>query len=316
MSSVAVVIPAYNRPGYLREALASVAAQTQPAAQVIVVDDGSTEDLASVCAGFAGVTYIRQDNQGVSAARNCGIEAVTSDFIVFLDNDDRLHPHALATGLAAFGDDAGIGFVFGRAQPVDTSGDPVDWELPMQPAVADYASLLAGRHIIAPAAFMVRTAAVRAVKGFQRHMYAAEECDLWRRIARDWRIVFHARVIFDYRIHQGNTSSNAPRMLHGALQMHDSHWSFVQASGRADWVAAFHEGRRFWIHLYGPDLVPQAVRRLRAGQMADAMAAFKLATEHYPRGYLEYPIDRARWLVGAIRRRLVPRLPLSSGTGR
>lgn len=302
--TIAVVIPAFNRAAWLAEALASVRAQTLAADEIIVVDDGSTEDIGAVCAGFAGVQYLHQPNQGVSAARNRGLERVKSDFVVFLDNDDRLHPCALETGLAAFGGDPSVGFVFGRAQPVDAEGRAMHWDLPDPPREASYATLLAGDHIVAPAAFLARTRAVRAVGGFNRRFHAAEECDLWRRIARDWTVVHHGAVVFDYRIHGKNTSANAARMLAGTLEMQDSHWAHVSASGRADYVEAFHRGRRFWVQLYGPDLVPQAVRALGSLDLSTALRAFSLALRHYPRGFADYPVDRTRWLLRGVGRRL------------
>ncbi len=94
---ISVVIPTYNRAGVLAEALVSVLAQSHAAHEVIVVDDGSSDDTAAMVAcEFSEVTLIRQDNHGVSHARNRGIEAATGDWIALLDSDDRWHPDKLA----------------------------------------------------------------------------------------------------------------------------------------------------------------------------------------------------------------------------
>src|SRR5688572_12769309 len=85
--SVAVVITAYNGGQFLDDALRSVAMQTHPVDEVIVVDDGSQEDLSPFVARYPGVRLIRQHNQGPSAARNAGLAAATSDHILFLDVD-------------------------------------------------------------------------------------------------------------------------------------------------------------------------------------------------------------------------------------
>ena len=93
--TVAVIIPTFNHARFLAEAIKSVLAQTRPADEIIVVDDGSTDDPAAVVAKFPTVRLIRQDNRGLSAARNTGLRNCKASHIVFLDADDRLLPTAL-----------------------------------------------------------------------------------------------------------------------------------------------------------------------------------------------------------------------------
>jgi len=85
---VSVIVPVYNGGRYLRAALESVFAQTYRAIEVIVVDDGSTDDSGTIAQSFPEVRYIHQTNQGVAAARNNGIEAARGEFFAFLDQDD------------------------------------------------------------------------------------------------------------------------------------------------------------------------------------------------------------------------------------
>ena len=92
-----VIIPVYNKAHTLRRALDSVLVQTYRDFEVIVVDDGSTDDVDRVLASYHAPRVIHQKNGGVSAARNTGIEAATGDFICFLDADDRYERHHLAT---------------------------------------------------------------------------------------------------------------------------------------------------------------------------------------------------------------------------
>jgi glycosyltransferase involved in cell wall biosynthesis len=94
--TIAVVIPAYNAAGYIRRAIDSVLAQTRRPDEIIVVDDGSTDDTATVVQSYgSGVKLIRQANAGASAARNTGINAATSEWIAFLDGDDEWLPNKL-----------------------------------------------------------------------------------------------------------------------------------------------------------------------------------------------------------------------------
>src|SRR4051794_23346320 len=92
IGDVSVVVTTYQHAHLLGDALASVLAQTVPPREVVVVDDGSTDDPASVVAHYPGVRLIRQENQGLSAARNTGLRAATGARVLFLDADDLLTP--------------------------------------------------------------------------------------------------------------------------------------------------------------------------------------------------------------------------------
>jgi glycosyltransferase involved in cell wall biosynthesis len=96
-ATVCVVIPAYNAASHIRRALDSVLAQTRAPNEIIVIDDGSTDNTGEIAEGYGtAVRCIRQSNAGVSAARNAGIKAATADFIAFLDADDEWASEYLA----------------------------------------------------------------------------------------------------------------------------------------------------------------------------------------------------------------------------
>src|SRR5437867_3004984 len=122
MPSVAVVITSYNHAHFLADAIASVLAQTHRASEIIVVDDGSTDDVAAVVARYPAVKLVRQSNQGLAAARNRGLHEAHTDKVIFLDADDRLLPHAVAAGLGCFGRSPACGFVYGGYRRVFMNG--------------------------------------------------------------------------------------------------------------------------------------------------------------------------------------------------
>src|SRR5690348_13147078 len=98
MAPVSVIIPTHNRSDFLRNAITSVLNQTYQDFEIIVVDDGSTDNTSEVVANFSDerITFIRHDtNKGGSAARNTGILASKCDYIAFLDDDDEWLPDKL-----------------------------------------------------------------------------------------------------------------------------------------------------------------------------------------------------------------------------
>lgn len=95
MSTISVVIPCYNYGRYLNEAIESVLSQSRPPDEIVVVNDGSTDDTSAVVRRFSRVRLIEQDNQGVVRAKNRAIEEARSDYIFFLDADDTIDPTCL-----------------------------------------------------------------------------------------------------------------------------------------------------------------------------------------------------------------------------
>ena len=100
---ITCIIPVFNGERYLREALGSVFAQTYRSLDVVLVDDGSTDNTAAIAATYNGcVRYVHQNNLGPPAARNMGIRAAMGEFIAFLDADDLWHPEKLERQIARF----------------------------------------------------------------------------------------------------------------------------------------------------------------------------------------------------------------------
>jgi len=110
---VSVIIPAYNRAGLIGETLASVLAQTHPPAEILVVDDGSTDNTADVVRGFAPrVRYLKIDNSGPSIARNAGVAATRMPWIAFCDSDDLWRPDRLARQLELLEREPELDYIF------------------------------------------------------------------------------------------------------------------------------------------------------------------------------------------------------------
>jgi GT2 family glycosyltransferase len=210
---VSVVIPCYRQAHLLPAALESVFAQTYPAVEAIVVNDGSDDNTDEVARSYLPrIRYVSQKNGGLPAARNAGIEVATGDYLLFLDSDDLLHPeaiHRLVTATA------------GRDDCLAVSGSRVFRHSPDEPGTVDRTpsfdqlmpSLL--HDCVAPVhAFLVPRVAVNAVGRFEPTLRSSEDWDLWTRIAiRGISHVIVPEVCAFYRHNPGSMSTNQERML-------------------------------------------------------------------------------------------------------
>jgi glycosyltransferase involved in cell wall biosynthesis len=126
VTRISVVIPVFNGERFLGQAIESVLAQTLPAADVIVVDDGSTDGSAAVAESFGPVRLVRIAHQGAATARNSGVAHSSGELIAFLDADDLMKPDRLERQLAAIEQPPGADFVLGRGevQVVDGAEPP------------------------------------------------------------------------------------------------------------------------------------------------------------------------------------------------
>jgi len=216
--SFGVVIAAYQVAPFVGEAVESALSQTLPPLEVIVVDDGSTDDPATALAPYAGrIVLIRQENAGAAAARNRGIAESTADFVVILDGDNALLPEYLQAlaELAA-------------ARP--------DLDILTTDAYLELDGEVTGRYYRGKARFVagdqrrgvihqhfvfgncaIRRTALLGVGGYDETVYA-EDTDLFvRLILGGSRVGLVDEPLCSYRIHVGSLSSNRPRALREAV---------------------------------------------------------------------------------------------------
>jgi glycosyltransferase involved in cell wall biosynthesis len=218
-SAVSVVIPCFNQAHYLPEAIESVLAQTLAPAEVIVVDDGSEDNSHEVAARYEKVSRMRQQNRGVAAARNAGWQATTADYLVFLDADDRLLAEALEVGLGALERRPQVAFVSGFSRDIGDDGQPLEGL--RQPLVIQdhYLRLLEDCFIWSGSSIVYRRSALEAVGGFDESLTAADDYDLYLRIARRFPIYCHEAVVTEYRRHGTNTTRDPGIVLDSQLEV-------------------------------------------------------------------------------------------------
>lgn len=180
---VSVIIPTYNRATWLMEAVASVLAQRYRPLQLIVVDDGSNDDTAQRLAPWRHrLLLLRQENRGVSAARNRGVAAAGGQLIAFLDSDDLWLPDKLACQVA-FMQRQPAALICQTEERWIRNGVRVNpRQRHAKPAGMIFEASLA-LCLVSPSAVMLRRTLFEAMQGFDEHLPACEDYDLWLRIA-------------------------------------------------------------------------------------------------------------------------------------
>lgn len=230
--TVSVVIPTYNRARFLGAAVASVRAQTYPCAEIVIVDDGSTDDTAQVVAALgAGIRYVQQANAGPAAARNRGIDEACGDLVAFLDTDDRWLPEKLAKqvdvllrepSVALVSADMAIEDETGRVQVVsnfERRGMQAFFAGLEGRPIPDAPRLLLKINFVNTSTVVARRSVLQGMKGFDPRLRYGEDLELWLRIAAQHGVACEATVQEVRVEHATNVTRSVEPMLIGYVRM-------------------------------------------------------------------------------------------------
>ena len=285
---VSAVIPTYNYARFVTHAIDSVLAQTYTPLECIVVDDGSTDETPEVLRPFGDrIRVIRQENRGLSAARNAGIRSARGSYVALLDADDRWKPTKIAQQVALAESDPAVGAIGCAVELVEGASPPRAMRA-RQPALELPARL---RQIAVRSGWvegsgsgaLVPRRILDEVGPFDETLRAAEDWDMWLRIAARYRIRNAAsEVLVSIARHGTGTFRNAEKM-------EQNQWKVYQ-SALARW----------------PDLLDARTRRqMRALILADAggelLAAGRRddALQRYLASLREWPINPWLWNITA-----------------
>jgi glycosyltransferase involved in cell wall biosynthesis len=219
--TVSVVIPAYNHARYLPEAIESALGQTLSPAEVIVVDDGSTDETPQVLAQHPDrVRIVRQANRGVSAARNAGASLARGDLLAFLDADDVWLPQKLEAQAARFAADPELGLVHCAVEEIDAEGrtlrtctDGMEGRVAEEMLLFRRAVILGGG-----SGAVVTRARFHETGGFDESLGTSADWDLHHRIARRAPVGFVPHVLLRYRMHGANMHADVARTAREMLR--------------------------------------------------------------------------------------------------
>lgn len=278
MRTVGIVIPCYNGERYLSEAVMSATSQTISPKEVIIVNDGSTDGTPDVARRlemeFPAVRVIDRDNGGQAAARNVGLYSLKTDYVIFLDADDRLHSNAVQSHLRAFEDDLDAVMVFGGNLVIDESGKILGRNIPAYEVVTtrDFA-LGVGP---CPSQCMYLREAVIRVGGFNEWIKRSNEIDLNFRVSRYGRVVSYGDVVMDYRRHPGNLTRDFVSTFRNHLTTLERH--FGSASAHSD-AKLLRDARLTLYARYGGRAhggIRAALGAMRHGRAVESILRFKL----------------------------------------
>ncbi len=237
IADVSVVIPAYNAAAFLAETLASVFAQTLPPAEIIVVDDGSTDDTACIARDL-GVTVISRANGGISAARNTGVHAARGTYVALLDADDLWLPEKLEVQLAALTAAAGPSFSFTDFRTFDSRGvRAAKSTLRAHPAFRRTVGRVpSGANVVVaasesrpvlpdmyfvPSSAVIRRADVLAAGGFDESLRGCEDTEFFIRLFKLVPAIVVMRPLLLYRRHEAQNTSSPTRVMTNEFAMID-----------------------------------------------------------------------------------------------
>jgi glycosyltransferase involved in cell wall biosynthesis len=283
MALVSVIIPCYNQARFLGEAIESVLSQSYPHFEVVVVDDGSTDNTQEVASRYPGVRCIRQENRGLAGARNEGIRRSRGSYLVFLDADDRLLPEALEAGLRELKAHPECAFVSGLWKVVASDGSVLFTPPQLLVEQDHYAALLRCCYISTPAAVMYQRLPVKHLYGFDTSVSPSADYDLYLRVTRQYPVHHHGEVVAEYRRHSSNMTRNPALMLKSELTVLRRQRRYVLKSKR--YRAAYKVGIKHSRGYFGEPLVEEARAHIKERRWHRAVAAMSVLMRHHPRGF-------------------------------
>jgi glycosyltransferase involved in cell wall biosynthesis len=258
---VSVVIPAYNAAEFIRAAIESVLGQTYRSLELIVVDDGSTDDTGAIARSFGSrLRYLHQANARQAAARNRGIRESGGELLAFLDADDCWHEEKVAKQVARLRADPTLGLVYCSVLEIDSAGRAGLYR-PARLRGRAMRDVLLGEPSggVCGSTFLLPRRVLETVGLFDENLAPCEDTDLLWRVASAYPIDFVDEPLVRYRVHPGNDHLNVDKMARAWSALYDKAlaspavkdlgWAFrARCHGRLFYMLAgdYARQRRWW----------------------------------------------------------------------
>ncbi len=238
---ISVIITTYNYARFLPKAVESVVKQTYRNVEIIIIDDGSTDNTKSVIKESWQARYFYGENKGIAAARNVGIEQAKGDYLLFLDADDWLETDALEQNFFVIKTNPDVAFVSGNYYFLRAENNTPH---PVSVSVADhhYKRLLQSNYIGMLAAVMFQKWVFTNIK-FDETLKACEDYDLYLTIARNHPVIHHQKFIATYYFHSSSLSHNYKAMMDTITAVMKKQAPYIHS---AEEEQAYNEGLQQW----------------------------------------------------------------------
>ena len=245
-SLVSIVIPVFNAAAYMKQTLESALEQTYRNIEIVAVDDGSSDGSLALLRSYEPrIKVLSQANRGVSLARNRGVRESSGDFLAFLDADDVWDPTKVERQVSVLTQHPGALAVYCDHRIIDAEGNITGPSGALaQPRTSGQLlrNLILSNFIISPSLVMLRRAAFEQVGGFDESVRAAEDYDLWMRIAASGPILYMLDTLVSYRRHGRNKYAGESLESHlGALRSLMNIRPYVERGKSASLRAALHQ---------------------------------------------------------------------------
>lgn len=284
---VSVIITSYNHAQFLPDAIRSVQRQTYQPIEIVVVDDGSTDNTREVVKQFNDVKYVFQPNAGLSAARNKGIDESIGKFLVFLDADDWLYDEAIAINLSHLKRNKHCVLVSGAHDKVDEWGYIIDEEPARSIEKNHYQELLQGNFIGMHATVMYHRVVFTEFR-FDTTLKACEDYDLYLKISRKYPICSHQHKIAAYRIHGANMSSDYIMMLDHVLTVCHRQKAIILEKEKK----FYNAGLKIWTDYYASKLFATLWGRINKDTKWPTRRELYMLLKLKPRKFFDYVVKK------------------------
>lgn len=220
---VSVIIPTFNRAHLIGKAIKSVLNQTYKDFEIIVVDDGSTDNTEEIVKSFTDfkIHYIcHKHNRGASTARNTAIKASRGEYFAFLDSDDEWLPEKLDKQMKIFESESSeVGVVYTGDYYVDEKDKEIKKvHIPRKEGYI-YEELLAGNYVGTPSALLVKKECFTKVGLFDEDLSGSEDYDMWFRIAKYYKFRYVKDLLVVCLIHNNQITANSEVMIEGVKRI-------------------------------------------------------------------------------------------------